>query len=80
MTHFADAFYRHKKGRLTAEEARELLGLSGRHFRRLRGRYEEVGLEDLWDLRSRRGPASELEWMRGLDRRSNADPTALEDV
>lgn len=68
VTHFEDAFYRHKKGRLTSEEATELLGLSGRHFRRLRGRYEEVGLEGLWDLRGRRAPASELERMPGLYR------------
>ena len=31
---FLDALDRHKQGRLTAEEAGELLGLSGRHFRR----------------------------------------------
>jgi hypothetical protein len=31
---FQDALEQYKKGRLTAEEAGELLGLSGRHFRR----------------------------------------------
>ncbi len=34
VTRFEDALDRYKQGRLTAEEAGELLGLSGRHFRR----------------------------------------------
>ncbi len=37
---FQDAHEQYKKGRLTAEEAGELLGLSGRHFRRQCVRYE----------------------------------------
>ncbi len=43
VTRFEDAWDRHKKGRLTAEEAGELLGVSARHFRQLRVRYEEAG-------------------------------------
>ena len=35
VTRFEDALDRYKQGRLTAEEAGELLGLSGRHFRRV---------------------------------------------
>ena len=37
---FEEAMERYRKRRLTAEEAGELLGMSGRHFRRLIGRYE----------------------------------------
>ncbi len=45
VTRFADAFDRYKKGRLTAEEAGDLLGLSGRHFRRQCARYAEEGAD-----------------------------------
>jgi hypothetical protein len=40
---FEEAMERYRKRRLTAEEAGELLGMSGRHFRRLLGRYDEEG-------------------------------------
>ena len=39
---FAEALERYRKRRLTAEEAGELLGISGRHFRRLLVRYEKA--------------------------------------
>ena len=45
VTRFEDAFDRYKKGRLTAEEAGERLGLSGRHFRRQCARYAEEGAD-----------------------------------
>ena len=48
---FQDAHEQYKKGRLTAEEAGDLLGLSGRHFRRQCVRYEAEGVEGLWDKR-----------------------------
>src|ERR1700752_3575958 len=51
VTRFEDAFDRYKKGRLTAEAAGELLGLSGRHFRRHCGRYAEEGADGLRDKR-----------------------------
>jgi len=71
VTRFEDAFRRYRKRRLTAEEAGELLGLSGRHFRRLCGRYEDDGVEGLRDRRlgrvsPRRAPAAELARMREL--------------
>ena len=44
---FLDALDRYKQGRLTAEEAGDLLGLSGRHFRRQCGRYEAEGEDGL---------------------------------
>jgi transposase len=68
---FEDALGRYRKRRLTAEEAGELLGMSGRHFRRLVDRYDEDGLEGLRDRRlgkvsPRRAPASELVRMKQL--------------
>lgn len=71
VTRFEEAFDRFKKRRLTAEEAGELLNLSGRQFRRLCVRYEDEGPEGLRDRRlgrvsPRRAPAAELERMRRL--------------
>jgi len=40
---FEEALERYRKRRLTAEEAGEILGMSGRHFRRLLLRYEGTG-------------------------------------
>jgi hypothetical protein len=48
---FEEAMERHRKRRLTAEEAGEVLGMSGRHFRRLSVRYAEEGAEGLRDRR-----------------------------
>jgi hypothetical protein len=71
---------RYKQGRLTAEEAGELLGLSGRHFRRQCVRYEAEGEDGLRDKRvgrvsQRRAPESELERMRRLYREEYSDFT-----
>jgi transposase len=68
---FEEAMERYRKRRLTAEEAGELLGMSGRHFRRLIGRYEEDGADGLRDRRlgkvsPRRAPAGELTRMQIL--------------
>ena len=78
VTRFEDALDRHKKRRLTAEEAGELLGISARHFRRLRSRYEECGAEGLRDRRlgrasHRRAAESELARMHRLYREEYAD-------
>jgi transposase len=80
MRRFQDALDRYKQGRLTAEEAGELLGVSGRHFRRQCVRYEADGEEGLRDKRvgrpsHRRAPESELERMRRLYREEYADFT-----
>ena len=77
---FEDAFERYKKGRLTAEEAGELLGLSGRHFRRQCGRFASDGLAGLRDKRlgrvsSRRASETELDRMHRLYREEYADFT-----
>ena len=77
---FEDALAQYKKGRLTADEAGELLGLSGRHFRRQCVRYEAEGIDGLRDRRigrvsERRAPESELERIRRLYREEYADFT-----
>ena len=68
---FEEALERYRKRRLTADEAGELLGMSGRHFRRLIVRYEEDGQYGLRDRRlakpsPRRAPAAELTRMQRL--------------
>ena len=68
---FEDLLDRHERGELTQEEVGELLGMSGRTFRRWRERYREEGVEGLLDRRvgkpsPRRAPASELARMRAL--------------
>ena len=80
VSRFEDAFEQYERRRLTAEEAGELLGMSGRNFRRLCVRYEEDGIEGLRDRRigkvsPRRAPARELERMRGLYRECYGDFT-----
>jgi hypothetical protein len=77
---FLDAHEQFKKGRLTAEEAGDLLGLSGRHFRRQCVRYEAEGVEGLRDKRlgrisNRRAPERELDRMRQLYKEEYADFT-----
>ena len=68
---FEEALERYRKRRLTAEEAGDILGMSGRHFRRLLLRYEEDGPEGLRDRRlgkvsPRRAPLAELTRMQIL--------------
>jgi hypothetical protein len=80
VSRFEDAFEQYQRRRLTAEEAGELLGMSGRNFRRLAVRYEEDGIEGLRDRRigkisPRRAPARELERMHDLYRKRYDDFT-----
>src|SRR5215468_8719101 len=80
VSRFQDAFEQYQRRRLTAEEAGELLGMSGRNFRRLVVRYEEDGIEGLRDRRigkvsPRRAPARELERMQALYRERYSDFT-----
>lgn len=58
----------YRAGRLSLMEAAELVGVSERHFRRLRDRYEEEGAEGLIDRRrgrvsGRRVPIDRIEWV-----------------
>ena len=80
VARFEEAFGQYRRRRLNAEEAGELLGMSGRHFRRLCDRYEEDGSEGLRDRRvgkvsPRRAPERELERMRALYRERYSDFT-----
>ena len=75
-----DALSRFRRRSLTAEEAGALLGMSGRHFRRLCVRFDEEGSEGLRDGRlgrvsPRRADGSELGRMCGLYRDRYADFT-----
>ena len=68
---FEEGLERYRKRRLTSDEAGELLGMSGRHFRRLIERYDEAGADGLRDRRlgkpsPRRAPAAELSRMQIL--------------
>ena len=47
MARIIDAIGLHRTKRLSCVEAAELLGMSERHFRRLRDAYEERGAEGL---------------------------------
>jgi hypothetical protein len=80
VTRFQEAFEQYEKHRLSGEEAGELLGMSGRNFRRLCVRYEEDGIEGLRDRRigkvsPRRASARELERMHELYRERYSDFT-----
>lgn len=80
MTRFVDARTRYRERGLTAEEAGELLGMSGRHFRRLCVRYDDDGVAGLRDRRlgrisSRRADATEIARMRRLYREQYSDFT-----
>jgi hypothetical protein len=80
VTRFQEAFEQYEKHRLSSEEAGELLGMSGRNFRRLCVRYEEDGIEGLRDWRigkvsSHRAPTRELERMHALYRERYSDFT-----
>ncbi len=68
MEKFDDVLGRFEAKRLSAMDAAELLGMSERTFRRYRRRYEEDGLEGLFDRRlgkasSRRVPVDRVAWV-----------------
>ncbi len=75
---FEEALERYRKRRLSADEAGELLGMSGRNFRRLTVRYEEDGVEGLRDRRlgqpsPKRASVAELSRMQRLYRERYRD-------
>jgi transposase len=57
MARIVEAIGRYRSGRLSCVEAAEVLGMSERHFRRLRDRYEAQGAEGLVDRRLGRASA-----------------------
>jgi hypothetical protein len=78
VTRFEEAWTLRRKRRLTAEEAGQALGMSGRNFRRLAVRFENEGVEGLRDRRldkpsPRRSPERELQRMMRLYRERYPD-------
>ena len=68
MARIIDGLWRYRQGGLNCAEAAEFLGLSERHFRRLRDRHEAEGAEGLIDRRrgrasGRRAPVDRIEWV-----------------
>ena len=68
MARIVEAVGLYKTGKVTCEQAAEWLGVSERHFRRLRDRYEAEGAEGIIDRRrgrasGRRAPVDQVEWM-----------------
>ena len=68
VARIVEAIGRHRGGALSCMEAAEALGMSERHFRRLRERYEAEGAEGLIDRRrgrasGRRAPVERIEWV-----------------
>src|SRR5918912_595929 len=68
MARILEAIARYRVGGLSCLGAAELLGMSERHFRRLRDRYEAEGAEGLIDRRrgrasARRAPLDRIEWV-----------------
>jgi transposase len=68
MARILDALSRWNAGSVSCVEAAELLGMSERHFRRLRDRYEAEGAEGLFDRRrgrvsGRRVAVDRIEWV-----------------
>jgi len=68
MSRYLDGINRYRHGGLNCVEAAELLGISERHFRRLKDRYEAEGAEGLIDRRrgrrsGRRVPVDRIEFV-----------------
>jgi transposase len=68
MARIVEAIGRYRIGELSCIEAAEVLGMSERHFRRLRDRYEAQGAEGIVDRRlgkasARRVPVDRIEWV-----------------
>ncbi len=68
IVRITEALGRYRSGELSCLEASEVLGMSERHFRRLRDRYEAEGAEGLVDRRlgrasARRAPVDQIAWV-----------------
>src|SRR5215211_1660480 len=67
MARITDAIELHRKKKLSCVEAGALLGMSERHFRRLRDAYEERGAEGIVERRGRasgrRAGVAEIAWV-----------------
>jgi transposase len=81
VARIVEAIGRQRGGALSCVEAAEVLGMSERHFRRLRDRYEAEGAEGLIDRRrgrasGRRAPVDRIEWVLDQYRTRYFDFTA----
>jgi hypothetical protein len=82
MEKFSDVLSRWKARQLSGQEAGEILGCSKRQFRRYRQRYEEEGLEGLFDKRlgeasDRRVPINKVAWvLRSIARAIEDGPSS----
>src|ERR671927_1178360 len=81
MARIIDAIGFHQAKKLSCVEAAELLGMSERHFRRLRDAYEAHGAEGIVDRRrgrasGRRAPVDEVAWVVEEFRTRSFDFTA----
>ena len=68
MARIVEAIGLYRSSKVTCEEAAEWLGMSERHFRRLRDRYEAGGAEGIVDRRrgrvsGRRAPMDQVDWV-----------------
>jgi transposase len=68
MARIVEAIGRYRVGALSCVEAAEMLGMSERHFRRLRDQYEAEGAEGIIDRRRgrvsiRRAPQGRVDWL-----------------
>lgn len=81
MARIIEAVTRYRAGVMGCREAAEFLGMSERHFRRLRDRYEAEGAEGIADQRlgrasARRAPVDEVAWVVEMFRTRHWDFTA----
>lgn len=81
MARIVEAVTRYRSGVIGCREAAECLGMSERHFRRLRDRYEAEGAEGIADKRlgrasARRAPVDEVAWVVEMFRTRHFDFTA----
>lgn len=78
MARLVEAMGRWRRGELSCVEAAEVLGMSERHFRRLRDRYEAEGAEGIVDRRlgkasARRVATDRIDWVVETFRTRYAD-------
>ncbi len=65
MARIVEAVTYHRAARMRCVEAAAFLGMSERHFRRLRDRYEGEGAEGIADKRLGRGVCCVQRWISG---------------
>jgi transposase len=81
MARYLEALSRYRVGAFSCVDAAEFLGVSERHFRRLRDCYEAEGAEGIIDKRrgrasARRAPVDKIEWVLEAFRTRYFDFTA----